>query len=852
MRWSRTPRRGACASTSRAPPTVITCCTATRPSATGPAPCAPSTKLAGSLRVRSANPLFMRLLAQAIDDLRLDSVDSDQRRSLSAGPRHCLRLFPDRQKWTYVWTRDLSYSADLALAFVDPARTVRSLRFKTSPMREGIKVPDGLPADGWQIIQDTGSGGSWPVSSDRVAWALGARAALDQLTGAARADFARAAYRVLRGSLEADHAAAFDAGDGLYRGEQSFLDWRDQTYAPYVLQDLTELAQSKALSTNVLHYSALQLAASLARQWGTAAEARRYGQWAQALKAAINEHFWLPDAGLYASLTTPDAVATPVARFDLLGEALAITSGVADEHRAAEVLANYPHAPFGAPVYYPQQPDTVVYHNRAIWPFVSAYALEAAVRVGNTAVADQAVDTLMRAAALHLTNPENLEWLTGRSRFDDGPVINSPRQLWSVAAYIAMVAKTVFGYHADASGLRIEPFLSTHLRQVLGGDTATLENIAYQGRLVAIVLRLPPAGDPDGIFPVAAVRLNGRALTGPIQRAQLRAGPAQANRIDVAFGPPRAGDGRLRGVAAVSPLSHDAPAVFAPAVPRLQLRMDAMRAQLQIVPDAAAPAPLRYAIWRDGMLVRPDGAEESWTDPADPRPLGAALLPRRSALGRQCQRLASVGSGVCRRQRRADTVETARAVDGSVSGGADYVLDGVAIAAAGTYDLALRYDNHLFDINTGITNAVKRLEVLDARQRVVASAIVQMPHVLPQGAAHPDRLSTPLRARLAAGRYRDSPARLFQHELPGGQRKLCPRRRHQRRALRGRHQGIADHPHPLMRALTRATGKEASFGSDRERAAPDAAFVGVAGGGRLRAGRPRAGAGAVVAARRHL
>ena len=269
------------------------------------------TESGSGLNVRTANPLFDALLAQAMDDIRLDSVTEIRDAAYESGASiHC-DCFQTGEKWAYVWTRDLSYSADLSLALLDPARTVNSLAFKTSPFRRGL-APAGLPAASCQIVQDTGSGGSWPVSTDRVTWALGADAVLDTLTGEARAHFARLAYRALRGTLEADRAAVFDADDGLYRGEQSFLDWRDQTYAPYVLEDLTQIAQSKALSTNVVHYRALRLGARLAGEMADGPVADRYSRWAEALKKAINERFWLDDQGLYASITTADTRAAPV------------------------------------------------------------------------------------------------------------------------------------------------------------------------------------------------------------------------------------------------------------------------------------------------------------------------------------------------------------------------------------------------------------------------------------------------------------------------------------------------------------------------------------------------------------
>jgi glycogen debranching enzyme len=218
--------------------------------------------------------------------------------------------------------------------------------------------------------------------------------------------------------VEADRAAIFDPADGLYTGEQSFLDWREQTYAPYVVTDLTQLAQSKALSTNTLQYRALRLVSALAGERGDTVLAARYGRWAEALKIAINRYFWLAEYDLYASLLTADAPAIAVAKFDLLGEALAVTTGIANLARARAIVAHYPHAPFGPPVYFPEQPDVAIYHNRANWPFVTAFDLEAAAQVLNVAVADNAFDSLIRAAALHLTNTENLEWLTGRSQYE--------------------------------------------------------------------------------------------------------------------------------------------------------------------------------------------------------------------------------------------------------------------------------------------------------------------------------------------------------------------------------------------------------------------------------------------------
>ncbi|UUZ47241.1 hypothetical protein LP420_27835 [Massilia sp. B-10] len=108
--------------------------------------------------------------------------------------------------------------------------------------------------------------------------------------------FARRALSALSNTIDNDRLAAFDPGTGLYAGEQSFLDWRDQSYAAWIVNDIASLASSFALSTNVGHYKALTLAAALAREHGDAVRAERYTAWARDLKAAINTRLWLDDA----------------------------------------------------------------------------------------------------------------------------------------------------------------------------------------------------------------------------------------------------------------------------------------------------------------------------------------------------------------------------------------------------------------------------------------------------------------------------------------------------------------------------------------------------------------------------
>ena len=414
------------------------------------------------LHVYTASPLFDGLFAMAQDDLKQDSVTAIRDGAFDHGQPIPCQCFETGLKWPYVWTRDLSYSIDLGLWRFDAARSRNGLQFKLSDVRVP-SAPQGL-----YVMQDTGSGGSWPISTDRVVWFLGAQHLLGDKT------FAEDVYHALGNTLAQDRQYAFDAGFGLYRGETSFLDWREQTYPAWTANNVVAIGQSFALSTNVLHYQALQLVATLADTHHDAKAASDYRAQATALKTAINAHFWRANRGLYMSYLGGDG--TPYDTYDLLGIALAITSGAADGERARQTLANYPTWPAGSPVIWPERADQPIYHNRAIWPFVSAYALRAARVVNDPARIAHEIESVMRGAALYGSNMENYELLTQGQHLDEGklsgPVVNSPRQVWSVAAYLAVVTEGVFGL---TEGGRVEPKLPTSLVPMLFGQRTSIK-----------------------------------------------------------------------------------------------------------------------------------------------------------------------------------------------------------------------------------------------------------------------------------------------------------------------------------------------------------------------------------------
>ena len=728
------------------------------------------TEAADLPRVRSGNLAFDALFALAGTEMRQDSVHEITDGSYNGGKAIACECFETGEKWHYVWTRDLSYAADLGLAMLDPQRVRNSLLFKLSGWRTGVTKPAHAAgsADGLQVVQDTGSGGSWPVSTDRIAWSYAAGDVLRTLPADQRPAFAATALKALSNTVENDRVAAYDPATGLYNGEESFLDWRDQTYAAWIPDHLSHMATSKALSTNVGHYKALTAAAQLARDAGDAPRAARYEQWAASLKAAINKQLWLPDEGMYSSVTAGQFDGAPMHKFDWLGQALAIDTGIADAARARSILAHYPHGPMGAPVIWPQQQGMPVYHNRAIWPFVTAYGLRAAARSGNVSVADAAYDTLMRGAALNLSNMENFEWLTGQPMFVDpqhpelgGPVISSRRQLWSVGAYIGMVIEDVFGVRPTASGIELKPFVTARLRRraLAGSDQAVLDNLSLHGKRIAVHLRLPKATDKDGYYKVASVRLNGAAAGQAIAWQALK----DDNVIDVELGALVHGDQAIRRVSA-NPYEESA-LVFGPREPAISsLNRDGNRAVLELNSNGESAG---LNVYRDGRQIAANVPAGTWTDAdAGAAPCYAVEAAYRNVGNRSHHSMprclgarievpaadARVRSSVPLAQASAAFPEPHIANWGQPQD--RFSVEAIRVAQPGQYAVQLRYVNGANQINLGISGGVKWMTVKDGAGRIVAQGVVQMPHspVAKQDTA--PVYSTPVYAQLDGGSYR--------------------------------------------------------------------------------------------------
>jgi hypothetical protein len=361
-------------------------------------------------------------------------------------------------KWDGVWTRDISYSIILAFAYLQPEVAKISLMKKVKRER---------------IIQDTGSGGAWPVSTDRMIWAVAAWE-IYKTTGDHK--WLEKIYPIIKNSLDDDYKTIFDSTTGLYRGESSFLDWREQTYPKWMSN--MDIYVSENLGTNIVHYQANKVFVEISKLLNKSYA--DYQNRVDILVKSIDTNFWNKDKGFYGQYLYGRQNLTLSPRSEALGEALSIYFGLADTSKSASIISKSPVTPFGVTCIYPQIPEIPPYHNNAVWPFVQTYWNLAAAKTGNEKALVYGLSSIYRAGALFLTNYENFVAETGDF---EGTEINSDRMLWSMAGNLAMVYRVFMGISFETSGLIISPTIP----EVFGGNKR-LSNFKYRNAILDITV----------------------------------------------------------------------------------------------------------------------------------------------------------------------------------------------------------------------------------------------------------------------------------------------------------------------------------------------------------------------------
>lgn len=375
--------------------------------------------------------------------------------------------------WPGVWTRDVSYSIFLSMSYMQPTVSKNSLLRKVDMVG--------------RILQDTGTGGSWPVSTDRVVW-ITAAWELYKVTG--DFDWMKSLYPAIQKTMETDLITVYDQETGLAMGESSFIDWREQSYPKWMQP--ADISNSKCLGTNAIHFQALNILSKMAKVLNKPDDYIRYSQKAESLKKAINKYLWMPELGYYGQYIYGRNSHVLSTRSETLGEALCILFDIASPEQQKLIVQKMPVLPFGPSIFYPQISDMFSYHNNATWPFVTSYWMLAAAKVGNEQAVEHALGSTYRAAALFATNKENFDVQSGDWT---GTHTNSSNMLWSLSGNLSIVYRLYFGMKFEEDKLIFSPFVTKEL-----AGKRNLKNFSY--RKARLNISLEGFGDMIASFTI--------------------------------------------------------------------------------------------------------------------------------------------------------------------------------------------------------------------------------------------------------------------------------------------------------------------------------------------------------------
>lgn len=372
------------------------------------------------------NRMMVALYNMALEEMQLD-IRTDS--TFMAGA-----LWPD------TWTRDAVYSIYFSYAWILPEVSRKTLEKQT------LQNPK-------EALQDTGSGGSWPISTDRVVWAM---AAWEYYLYTGDKAWLESIYDGLKYTALKDIHVAFDPNVGLFKGETCSMDWRTHTYPNWFINSV--IADSYSCGTNALHkffYQFLGAAGRITQK--PASEIALWDKYCHLLKENINKTFWDEVQECYTCYLYPSYLDyRSTQRVGVMSNGLAAVLDIATPDQSAKMIERFPLYPYGAAVLYPSIPDDFSYHNKSVWPVWETPYMYAARDAKNTEAVAHIMKSLIRAGALFLTHKENMTYDTG---YDQGTALNSSRQLWSVASYISMVYRVLFGITIKEDGIAFTPVI---------------------------------------------------------------------------------------------------------------------------------------------------------------------------------------------------------------------------------------------------------------------------------------------------------------------------------------------------------------------------------------------------------
>ena len=315
------------------------------------------------------------------------------------------------QDYDKPWTRDTAINTWNGAGLLFPDVTHNTLLSTLERTDATVRIAGQY----WDaIIWTMGAWWQYLYTDDKEFLALALEATRNSLAHLESTEF-DASVNLFRGpAVYGDGIAAYPDVYARTRSSSSILDW--PRFNP---QDVSKPGYGipmHALSTNCVYYHAYVLAERMASELGIPADPT-WSAKAEALKEAINRHFWQPDAGYYRYLVDPFGGCD---HQEGLGHCFALLFGIANAEQAEAIFRNQHITPAGIPCIWPtfaryQSADGMSCgrHSGTVWPQIQGFWAHAAASYGRADLFEFELKRLARHACRDLQFAEIYHPISG-------------------------------------------------------------------------------------------------------------------------------------------------------------------------------------------------------------------------------------------------------------------------------------------------------------------------------------------------------------------------------------------------------------------------------------------------------
>ena len=329
---------------------------------------------------------------------------------------------------------EISFSIFSSLAIVMPEVSMNLLK---------NKIEDQM------LIQEKGIGGSWPVTTDRISWAIAAWEVF-KVTG--NRNWLDDIYVILDNTIKNDLQTVFSKETGLVKGEQPFAGDVGNNYPEWM--EPIDIFETQSLGTNVLHFKLYNVLSEIANELGR--PSIFYQEQANRIKNAINTYLWLQKKGYYSEYLYGRSFFVKSKRSENLGEALSVLFDVANNEQKELIIENTPLQILGIPYSYPKKSSIKESRESNILPFISGFYAWAATKTKNTRAVEYGMASIVRQSGFLLNNTQKLITNKETIIIDQGKQKNN---LLNLSSTLALYYRVLLGMEYSANKVSFSPFI---------------------------------------------------------------------------------------------------------------------------------------------------------------------------------------------------------------------------------------------------------------------------------------------------------------------------------------------------------------------------------------------------------